>query len=116
MYHLSKSAVLPSALLALTLACDFSAQARNQASLPRQRVTGHLRPEVATLQPTGTLPGTNRLSLAIALPLRNQGALSQLLADLYDPASPRYHQYLTPKQFTAQFGPTEADYEALAAF
>ena len=50
------------------------------------------------------------------MPLRNQEALGNLLHDLYDPASPKYRQYLTPEQFTEQFGPTKDDYEAVINF
>ncbi len=56
------------------------------------------------------------MHLAIGLPLRNQAALSNLLADIYDPASPRFHQYLSVEQFTAMFGPSEADYQKLKDF
>jgi hypothetical protein len=52
---------------------------------------------VASLQPLGDLPETNRLNLAIGLPLRHQDALNRLLHDLYDPASPRYRRFLKPK-------------------
>lgn len=61
-------------------------------------------------------PSTNHLRLVIGLPLRNQAALSNLLRQIYDPASPNYHHYLTPEQFTKRFGPTEADYQAVIAF
>jgi len=56
------------------------------------------------------------MNLALALPPRHQDALTQLLHDLYDPASPRYRQYLTPAQFAEQFGPTQEDYQALINF
>jgi uncharacterized repeat protein (TIGR01451 family) len=56
------------------------------------------------------------MNLAIGLPLRNRETLTNLLHDLYDPASPIFHQYLTPQQFTEQFGPSETDYEAVMAF
>ena len=42
--------------------------------------------------------------------------LDALLRDLYDPASPRYHRFLTPDQFMAAFGPTEEDHSAVVAF
>jgi subtilase family serine protease len=45
----------------------------------------------------------------IYLPIRNQSALDKLLIDQTDPASPRYHQWLTPAQFKSQFGPSAAD-------
>jgi subtilase family serine protease len=64
----------------------------------------------------GSFPGTNRLNLAIGLPLRNPEELTNLLRQIYDPASPNYRHYLTPAQFTEQFGPTEKDYQAVIAF
>ncbi len=68
------------------------------------------------MTPIGSLPSAQTLDLAIGLPLRNREALTNLLEQLYDPASPLYHQYLTPGQFTEQFGPTKEDYEAVVAF
>ncbi len=62
------------------------------------------------------VPGTNRLSLAIGLPLRNQPELAALRAQLHNPVSPNYHQWLTPEEFTSRFGPTEADYARLQAW
>ena len=64
----------------------------------------------------GRLPSTSSLNLAIGLPLRDPAALSHLLQDIYDPASPNYRHYLTPEQFDERFGPTEADYQAVIAF
>jgi subtilase family serine protease len=68
------------------------------------------------LQPVRPLPATNRLDLAIGLPLRNQEELTRLLAEIYDPASTNYQHYLTPEQFAARFGPTEQDYQSLINF
>jgi uncharacterized repeat protein (TIGR03803 family) len=82
----------------------------------RQMLRGHVPAVVAGLSPVGTLPGTNRLNLAIGLPLRNQEALTNLLRQIYDPASPNYRHYLTPEQFTEMFGPSEQDYQAVIAF
>lgn len=45
----------------------------------------------------------------VYLPLTNRAALDQLLRDQTDSSSPRYHQWLTPAQFKAQFGPSRAD-------
>ncbi len=82
----------------------------------RQVLRGHVPAAVGRAQPLGPLASTRRLDLAIGLPLRNRPALTNLLQQLYDPASPIYHQYLTPEQFTERFGPTKADYQALLAF
>ncbi|HEY4953101.1 MAG TPA: protease pro-enzyme activation domain-containing protein, partial [Verrucomicrobiae bacterium] len=77
---------------------------------------GHVPAAVARLQAKGVLAATNRLHLAIGLPLRNEAALDDLLGQLYDPASPNYRKYLTPEQFTEQFGPTESDYQKVITF
>ncbi len=77
---------------------------------------GQIPPGAERLQPLDRLDGSRRLNLAIGLPLRNRGTLTNLLRDLYDPASPRFHQYLTARQFAEQFGPTEQDYQAVMRF
>jgi hypothetical protein len=84
---------------------------------PRQQLSqSHVPAAVARLAPTGTLAGNQRLKLAIGLPLRNQPELDALLSQLSDPASPNYHRYLTPEEFTARFGPTVQDYQAVQDF
>src|SRR5579859_7679234 len=71
-----------------------------------QKLRSHVPALSAGLQPVGNLPATNRLHLAISLPLRNRDALTNLLHDIYNPASPNFRHYLTPQEFTTQFGPT----------
>ncbi len=79
-------------------------------------MNGHVPDAVVSMTPIGRMPGTNRLDLAIGLPLRNSDKLGQLLQQISDPASPNFRHYLTPEQFTAQFGPTPEDYQAVIAF
>ncbi|HEX9079684.1 MAG TPA: protease pro-enzyme activation domain-containing protein, partial [Desulfuromonadaceae bacterium] len=62
------------------------------------------------------VPAATGITLAFSLPLRNQQELEELLRRLYDPADPLYGHYLTPGEFTDRFGPSEADYDALAAY
>jgi hypothetical protein len=81
-----------------------------------QFVQGHVPDVVTRLQPAGRPAATEVLQLVIGLPLRHRDALTNLLQRLYDPASPDYHHYLTPAQFTERFGPTEADYQAVIHF
>src|SRR5271170_1638671 len=73
----------------------------------RQVLYGHVPKVLARLAPVGRLDATRRLKLAIGLPLRNERALDDLIRQLYDPASPNYRHFLTPAQFTAQFGPAQ---------
>ena len=75
----------------------------------RQVLHGHVPAVTAKLSPTGLLPKTNSLYLAIGLPLRNKEALDILLTQIYDPASTNYRHYLKPQEFTERFGPTEKD-------
>jgi hypothetical protein len=77
---------------------------------------GNVAAATARLQPVGSLPDSTRLHLAFSLPLRNQPALAGLLQQIYDPASPNFHRYLTPAEFTEQFGPAKEDYQALIDF
>ena len=77
---------------------------------------GHVPPVVPSLTTKGLLPATNQLNLAIGLPLRDAPGLDDFLAQLYDPANPNFRQFLTPDEFTARFGPTEQDYEAVKNF
>jgi uncharacterized repeat protein (TIGR01451 family) len=99
--------------LALSGITAFSTQAAD-GSL--KMLHGHVPAGLSGLQALGSLPATTNLNLAIGLPLRNQEALTNLLQQIYDPASPNYHHYLTPEQFTAQFGPTEQEYQSVIDF
>ena len=77
---------------------------------------GHVPAVISKLHAIGDVPATNELQLAIGLPLRDQAGLDKFLKDLYNPASANFHYYLTPEEFTARFGPTEADYTAVENF
>jgi len=80
--------------------------------------THHVRPATqdGSARLMGQLPASQNLKLAITLPLRNEDQLDQLLTDLYDPSSPNYRHFLTVEQFTEQFGPTQAEYDAVLNF
>src|SRR5260370_36844758 len=101
----------PAAFVALSLLLLTPAWA-----VESQLLTGHVPPAAARLQPVGRLPSSSRLKLAIGLPLRNQEALTTLLEQLYDPASPQYRHYLSPEQFAEKFAPSNEDYEAVIRF
>jgi hypothetical protein len=81
-----------------------------------QLLGGHVPGPVKAMIAEGDLAGTKQLNLAIGLPLRNTLGLSNLLEQIYNPASPNFRRYLTQAQFTERFGPTPADYEAVVAF
>ena len=81
-----------------------------------QTLRGQVPSAVAHLTPTGDLPDSNQLRLAIGLPLTNPEALASLLHQIYDPASPLFGHYLTPQEFTERFGPARQDYEAVVSW
>ncbi|HEY1741970.1 MAG TPA: S53 family serine peptidase [Granulicella sp.] len=62
------------------------------------------------------LPADQTMNLDIVLPLRNQAELESLLSDIYDPNSGLYRHFLTVPEFTARFGPSQADYDAVIQF
>jgi kumamolisin len=64
----------------------------------------------------GRKPSAEVMSLDLVLPLRDPAGLKAFLADLYNPKSPSFHQYLTPAEFTAKFGPTQAQYDEVLTF
>ncbi|HEY1208382.1 MAG TPA: S53 family serine peptidase [Terracidiphilus sp.] len=81
-------------------------------------LTRHVRDEVynGKAQLLGRLPATQQMQLDLVLPLRNQAGLDEFLKDLRNPASVSYRQFLTPQEFTARFGPTQEQYNAVLAF
>jgi hypothetical protein len=81
-------------------------------------LTHHVRQAMqdGSARSIGRLPASQAMNLVIALPLRNEDQLDQLLKDLYDPASPGYRQFLTVEQFTEMFSPTQQEYAAALDF
>lgn len=56
------------------------------------------------------------LEVSIGLKLRNTTQLAAFLQDVQDPNSPEYHHFLTPQQFTEQYGPTQAQVDAVVQY
>ncbi len=83
-----------------------------------QVLHNHVRPIVSSGQavPLRALPATQRMDLVITLPVRNQPELTNFLTRLYDPTSPDYRHFLTVSQFTAAYGPSKQDYQAVIDF
>jgi subtilase family serine protease len=104
------------AIIGLTGAVVFLFAITSALAADRHVLHSRVHAVVTTLTPLGRLPATDRLKLVIGLPLRNQAEFDLLLQQLYDPASPNFHHYLTPDQLRARFGPTEADYQAVINF
>jgi len=82
-----------------------AALAANVASV-RLRGTPPAAEDLAEAGATSTLAPSSSMAMRVVMALRNQSELTQLLAEQQDPSSSEYHQWLTPEEFTARFGPT----------
>ncbi|MFI4919083.1 MAG: protease pro-enzyme activation domain-containing protein [Legionellales bacterium] len=81
-------------------------------------LTHHMRTEVANGTTTylGPMLTTRILRLDLVFSLRDREGLENLLQELYNPASPSYHQFLTVSEFTDRFGPSQDDYNTAINF
>lgn len=110
-----KSRIALTGLLGVSLLFGGVAAAR---SAGLQRISGSVPEEIRTLglQPVGRLPGSQIMSLAIGLPLRNQEDLDRFNDDVTNPTSPVFRHYLKAQEFNDAYGPTEQDYQSLIGF
>lgn len=88
---------------------------------PQSRVTlsGQVHPLVLSAIDTGAVPpaaSMDRILLVLKRSPEQESALQTLLRQQQDPASPSYHQWLTPQQYGQQFGPSDADLAAITAW
>ncbi len=106
-----RSGVLAASTLALFAVASVHSRAQSL-------LTHHTREVVrdGQVQPEGKLAASQVMNLDIVLPLRDREGLTKFLADVYNPGSANYRHFLTVPEFTARFGPTEADYNAVVAF
>src|SRR5271166_80172 len=107
--RLSKFLLTAVAILSVVSVC----QAQSQSLLTR-----HTRDVVVSgeAQSLGRLPATQILNLDVMLSLRHQPELENFLQEVYDPSNPSYRHFLTVEEFTARFGPSQEDYEAVIRF
>ncbi len=92
----------------------FSASAA--VTVPPQVLTNHVPKITRKLSALNHLDGSYRLQVAIGLPLRNREQLTNLIEDVYNPASPNYRHFLKPDEFAATFAPSVEDYQAVIDF
>ncbi|WP_348269072.1 protease pro-enzyme activation domain-containing protein [Edaphobacter paludis] len=82
------------------------------AAESRAAVPHTVSPRVKNAADLGSAPSDrvlDSLTLRFNMTAAQQATLTQLLNDQQNPSSPRYHQWLTPEQFGAQFGLSSAD-------
>jgi hypothetical protein len=64
----------------------------------------------------GLLPAAQQLTINVVLRPSHPNELAALLHDLYDPASPRYEQWLATGEFDREFGPSPAEISAVTSW
>ena len=64
----------------------------------------------------GQLPATQTHSLRHCAGSPPSGGIENFLRKVYDPASPSYRHFVAVPEFTARFGPSQEDYDALIVF
>jgi kumamolisin len=104
-----RAPTLAALLVSTALAASAMAEPVTARAVPDAVARGSA-PMVAKLAPDAPV------AFEISLPLRNEAALDTLLAGIVTPGSPSYRHYLTPADFTARFGPSQSDYDALVAY
>jgi subtilase family serine protease len=62
---------------------------------------------------TGALPGSQQVSVAVALAPQSESALQTFATEVSTPGSSEFHQYLTVPEFRAQFAPSDAQIAAV---
>ena len=95
----------------LTLARSLAlvALAAGLAAVPATAAPGKspsLSPQLKDARDLGRAPATERHRVVVSLDLRDREGLEAFLADVQDPASPRYHQFLSQPDFDALYAPT----------
>jgi len=92
--------------------CLFAATTQAQSTLVRTTIPGSRHPLARPEHDAGRMPAGTLLT-GINIVLRRSDArendLQALLAAQQNPSSPLYHRWLTPEQFAARFGRTEAE-------
>jgi kumamolisin len=68
----------------------------------------------ADVGPSANFAENTRITVTVALRLRDTTQMEQLIESVYTHGSPNYHQFLTPEQFRAQFGPSPAAIAAVS--
>src|ERR1700676_4092691 len=85
----------------------------------RVKLRGNVHPLARAEFDGGRVPADlpmQRMLLVLKRSAEQQTALSQLMADQYNTATPSFHQWLTPEQFGQGFGPADEDVQAVTAW
>ncbi|HEX4154144.1 MAG TPA: S53 family peptidase [Acidobacteriaceae bacterium] len=122
---------IPKALLSALVVVSFSVSASAVTQKPQPRITsaidssaraplaGSQPPRVRRATDLGAIDASTRfpsMTLVFTRSAAQQTALDNLIAAQQNPASPQFHQWLTPAQFGARFGMADVDIAKVEAW
>jgi uncharacterized protein (TIGR03437 family) len=85
----------------------------------RVQLNGHMHPAATATNDGGRVDSSltlRHVTLILKPTAAQQSDLTDFLARQQDPASPDYHQWLTPQQYGARFGLAQADIDQVTAW
>jgi subtilase family serine protease len=108
----------------------FSSTLHGQESAPRRirqsindarikRLAGNVHPLARARYETGVAPADlpmDHMMLVLTPSAEQRTKLNSLVGDLHDPASSRFHQWLTPERFGEEFGAAEGDIQTITGW
>src|SRR5438105_4684543 len=101
-------AVSSALVFGMVLLAGPASQAASVAAVPSNPGAVH----ASTRQYLGPTNPRQTLELVLVLQPRHADSLDADIQAMYTPGSSTYHQFLTPEQFTARYGATQATYDS----
>ncbi|HVN91654.1 MAG TPA: protease pro-enzyme activation domain-containing protein [Candidatus Binataceae bacterium] len=111
MHHDSKP--LTALVLTAVLALGGYGLSEAQETVP---LPGNHPPRAEVEASAGLAAPDMLLNMSVTFALRNAATANQLLAELQDPSSPKYHHWLSSAEFSREFDPPQEEIDAVAAW
>src|SRR5262249_46835633 len=88
------------------------------ASRELMRLPGHVLDALKGATPVAPTPGADAepLTLTVVLKHTDQDGFDRYLHDVYDPHSPAFRHFLSQREFTERFGPSQQSYDEVLAW
>jgi kumamolisin len=86
------------------------------AAEPLTQLGSNVAPALAHSDRVAELDPSQQVDVQLALNLRDQAGLQDLIRRVSTPGSPDYGHYLTPQHFAARFGPTQQQVNSAVAY
>ena len=80
------------------------------------RLANTVVPNLAKATFVGAVPTSQHIQVTVGLAHPNAAGEAALEKALYDKSSPAYHRFLTPAQYAARFGVSQADYSRVTSW